>query len=125
MTQLGSASITVMSECLCVAWAQLLALVLTEEISGVAATGYSAFLSPLMLPLCGLICCRYCSGFVWVIHSFIAVGSGEPMVAAPGFSKESIQALAFEKLKFSMEKVEEACVFVLTKLSCEENPCCF
>lgn len=46
MRQLGSASIMIMSEFLCIAWAQLLALVLTEEISGIAATGYSAFMLP-------------------------------------------------------------------------------
>lgn len=41
------------------------------------------------------------------------------------FSNESCQALAYEKLKFSLEKVEDVLVFILTNVSCKENPCCF
>ena len=60
-----------------------------------------------------------------VIHSFITVDSGELIVDASGFPNESVQALACEKLKFSMEEVEEALAFILANLSCEEKPCYF
>lgn len=60
-----------------------------------------------------------------VIHSFTTVNSGELIKDASGFSNESVQGSACEKLKCSVEKVEKALDFILVNLSCEEIPCSF